>query len=91
MKLLITESQKDWIVQHEQAQLLMEDILSESKNLDILKRKMKNLILMGFAGALIINIINNDKTLANNEKQERINFVENEENINSEEKINSEE
>ena len=39
MKLLITESQKTWIVQHEQAQLLMEDILSESKNLDILKRK----------------------------------------------------
>lgn len=91
MKLLITESQKTWIVQHEQAQLLMEDILSESKNLDILKRKMKNLILMGFAGALIINIINNDKTLANSEKQELINFVENEENVNSEEKFNSEE
>lgn len=81
MKIIITESQKNWVVQYEQTKLLMEDILSEGKNLDILKRRIKKLILMGFAGALLINVLNNDKTLANNEKEELINFIENEEDI----------
>ena len=84
MKLILTESQINQLVLFEQASFLLNEIICEEKNLEAVKKRIKQMIIGGVSLAAIIYGIEKSN-LMDNIKQQLIQFTKEEVQVEQEE------